>query len=659
MVFIKLTVHKKDINGVLDYLGKKEVIHFPESDDGIEPPEIINIKKTIDKLRSSAGYLGVTLHGEAVSEGHFPDENEKVLTDELIEKIESLKNIESKTWQEKQRVSETLNEINVFLNMNVPYADLTHLSFLTLRVGRLDPAKQPDLVKNMDERAVIIPLDLDGRILAASSKKGRFALDSELKKLSFEPIVIPEDHVGLPPEIQNSLKDKLTFLEAELEEIQNQKNKIIQNYSENLIKLESSWLVALMIEKIKIRYSATGTVYILSGWTPKDMIGKISSELLDLFEGRVAIHIYKPEQIPEIKNGSEKVPVAFKHGKFTDGFKGMVLSYGAPVYGSIDPVPMVAFFFIILFGIMFGDAGHGFVLLLAGILTGRYGIKKLSQFNKYSIPLISVGITSIIMGFLTGSVFTNEDLLITPTRAISAAITGNPVDRFLYILPISEKGGSVKKLFYFFGFTIGIGIIFNTTGLLINIINRCKMKKYEAAFFSKTGLAGMLFFWYAVFIAVRIIFGGSPELYDIICLLVFAFCIFFGNAIFRFFSSLRPVFENGLMIFFIEGFVEILETISTYVSNTVSFLRVGAFALSHTVLSYIVFRFSEELALSGPAGTITAVFIMITGNVIIIVLEGLIVAIQAVRLQYYEFFNKFFTETGIEYNPFRFRTNTT
>jgi len=103
--------------------------------------------------------------------------------------------------------------------------------------------------------------------------------------------------------------------------------------------------------------------------------------------------------------------------------------------------------------------------------------------------------------------------------------------------------------------------------------------------------------------------------------------------------------------------VEVLETVSSYISNTVSFLRVGAFALSHAVLSFIVFNFYERLASSGIAGSFSALLIMILGNVIIIVLEGMIVAIQVMRLQYYEFFNKFFIETGVEFAPFRFKKN--
>ncbi|MDR2922194.1 MAG: V-type ATP synthase subunit I, partial [Treponema sp.] len=394
---------------------------------------------------------------------------------------------------------------------------------------------------------------------------------------------------------------------------------------------------------------------------PQDMEEEIVRDLIQLTGGRVAIRAYCPEEVPAVRDGSEKVPVSLKHGAFVKGFEGVVFSYGAPLYGTIDPTPLVAVFFTILFGIMFGDAGQGFVLLLAGLLTGRRGPRQLSKFQKFSSPLIAVGIASMFMGLLNGAVFTNERLLTAPTRAITAFITGTPVDRILTIMPLAERGGSVKKLFYFFGFTIGIGVILNSVGLLINIINRVIMKKYEEAFFSKTGLAGLLLFWYTLFIAVRCILGGRFEWIDALCLSIPAFCIFFGPVIWRCIAREKPVLEHGLMAFIMEGFVEILETTSTFVSNTVSFLRVGAFALSHAVLSYIVFRFSETLANSGggPAFSLSALFIMIFGNAVIIVLEGMIVAIQVVRLQYYEFFSKFFTETGPEFTPFRFRNGGT
>jgi V/A-type H+-transporting ATPase subunit I len=190
---------------------------------------------------------------------------------------------------------------------------------------------------------------------------------------------------------------------------------------------------------------------------------------------------------------------------------------------------------------------------------------------------------------------------------------------------------------------------------MVNIVNLWIMKKYEKALFSKTGLSGLLLFWYALSIPVRILLGGRFEWFDLAGLILPACLIFFGPGIFRLVTGERPVLEQGLMVFVMEGFVEVLETASTFISNTVSFLRVGAFALSHAVLSYIVFRFSEEIARAGPAGGAAAFLIMVFGNAVIIVLEGMIVAIQVVRLQYYEFFSKFFVETGVKFSPFRFR----
>jgi V/A-type H+-transporting ATPase subunit I len=306
---------------------------------------------------------------------------------------------------------------------------------------------------------------------------------------------------------------------------------------------------------------------------------------------------------------------------------------------------------------MFGDVGQGLVLLLAGLLTGRRGLKALKGLKGYSTPLIAVGIASMVMGILNGEFFTDEEILTGPTRAITGFLTGHPVDRILTLMPLTEKGGSVTKLFYFFGFTIAVGIIFNSIGLLVNIINQWGLRNYEKALFSKTGIAGTVLFWYAISIAIRCLLGGSFQWFDFIGLTLPAFCIFFGPLIWRIIEGERPVLEHGFLVFFMEGFVEILETVSTYVSNTVSFLRVGAFALSHAVLSFIIFKLSEMVMESagGIGGSAVFLLIMIFGNVVIILLEGMIVAIQVVRLQYYEFFSKFFTETGVEFSPFRFR----
>ncbi|MDR1869978.1 MAG: V-type ATP synthase subunit I [Treponema sp.] len=658
MKFIELTVLKNDVDAVLEFLGKHGALHFPESEKKSDNPEVARVRQNIDKLCSAAEFLHIELPVELDENISIPSEEDEALLEKLCSSIEIIKDRQITLSNERQNIRQTMGEAAAFSKMNAPFSELEQLSFLTLRIGRLDQKGQAELREDLGDRAVIIPLDSGNRVIAASSKKGRFALDSGLKKVPFEPIVIPEDYKGIPSEMTKSLEERLTQVELELEKINAEKEQLYKDCAKKFKQLALSFNMALTIEEIKSRFTTTESVYHFSGWMPADMSDNIVKGLMDITGGRVAIRSYSPEEIPSIRDGSEKVPVSMKHGAFVKGFESVVFSYGAPLYGTIDPTPLVAFFFTILFGIMFGDVGQGFVLLLAGLLISK-GPKQLRKFYKFSTPLIAISISSMIMGFLSGSVFTNEALLIAPSRAITAAITGNPTDRILHILPMAEEGGSITKLMYFFGFTIAIGVILNSAGLFINITNRFILKKYEAAFFSKTGLAGLLMFWYALFIALRIILGGSFVLLDFAGLLIPVMCIFFGHAIWRMISGKKPVLEDGLMVFIMEGFVEILETVSNYFSNTVSFLRVGAFALSHAVLSFIVFRFYEDLAGTSISGSFSALLIMIIGNVIIIVLEGMIVAIQVVRLQYYEFFNKFFIETGVEFAPFRFKTKRT
>jgi V/A-type H+-transporting ATPase subunit I len=674
MKHVALSVLSRDVDAVIEYLGRWGIMHFskeeedaaPEKGPAQKPGEAKfgddgenrnRIQKNLEKLRTHAAWLGIELPGEPEESTKLPGKAEEALTKKIGAAVASLITREQDLNREKSKIEEALNEARSFSGLNAPFSDLDKLSYLTLRVGRLDAKGQAGVREALAGRAVVIPMG-DGqgdRVLAAASRKGRFALDSELKKFSFVPITIPEGFQGVPKEVLSGLETRLEHIGGEFEKAEQEKEELRKDLGPTIRELAAAWLMASLVEELKGQLVTTKTAYLLSGWVPQDRVMKLAKELSDLTGGRIAIRTFNPEEVSRVQEGREKVPVSLKHGSFVRGFEGVVFSYGAPLYGTIDPSPLVAFFFTLLFGIMFGDLGQGFVLLLAGILTGKRGLRALGSMRKYSSPLISVGISSMAMGLLTGSVFTNEELLVGPTRALTGFL-GRPVDRILTLMPLAEHGGSVMKLFYFFGFTVAIGVILISVGMILNIINHWLRQKYEGAFFSRTGLAGLLFFWYALFIALRCILGGRFMWFDFLGLFLPILGIFFGPVIWRLISGERPVLEHGLMTFIMEGFVGILETVSTYISNTVSFLRVGAFALSHAVLSYIVFRFSEEVSSLGfPLGSGASLLILLFGNTVIILLEGMIVAIQVVRLQYYEFFSKFFIETGVEFSPFRFR----
>jgi len=678
MKSVSLTVLSRDVDRVLEFLGKEglfqpslpgeEASEASETADLAAPQPsgpatdrataesgrdlMVRATSSLARVRELASYLSIALPPEPGSAARLPTGDDDALLDAIGARVEALRLKELGLQEDRRKTEDALTEAQAFAHLDAPFAELEKLSYLTLRLGRVEARRREELSESLGERAVLVPLGDGDRILAASSRKGRFALDSELKKTGFEPIEVPEGFTGVPAVMLEGLKARIAETDAALSDLSRAKEAAAAEFKPPLERLSESYAMAVAVETLKGRLESTASAFALQGWVIAERVPSLVEELERLTDGRVAVTSFDPDEVPEVQRGEEKVPVSLEHGRFVGGFERVVFSYGAPLYGTIDPTPFVAVSFTVLFGLMFGDLGQGFVLFLLGLLAAQKRIPFFPRFSRFSPALTAVGVSSMIVGLLDGEVFSNESLLIRPTRAITGFLTGIPVDRVLHLMP--EKG-SLEKLFAFFGFTIGVGVVLNTVGLVINIANLCSLKRWEKAFFSKTGLSGALLFWYAIFLAVRLILGGSFSWFDWAGLGLPAAALFFGPALWRFFGGHRPVLEHGTMAYVMEGLVEILESTSYYLSNTVSFLRVGAFALSHAVLSFIVFTLGELVAERAPAGPLFAFFVLVFGNAVIILLEGLIVAIQTIRLQYYEFFSKFFTETGVEFAPFRFR----
>jgi V/A-type H+-transporting ATPase subunit I len=636
-------------------LGTQGVLHLSSPEAGAVPEPEADVaaasRTVLDGVCAAAASLDVQLTEEPGAGSRLPVEEDWNAARLLMANVEALRGREAAAAAERKKIEDALVEARAFSNLNAPYADLERLSYLTLRVGRIDPSRVDAVRESLGDRAALIPLGTDGRVVAAASRKGRFALDTELGKAAFVPIAIPEDFTGVPAEVLAGLERRLQEADREIARIAEEKGQFALRTAPQIRRLADSFRMAAAVDRLKAGLESTRSAYRLKGWIAAEKVADTVSDLERIADGRVAVRSYDPEEVSSVQEGSEKVPVSLDHGRFVGGFQRVVFSYGAPLYGTIDPTPFVAVSFTVLFGLMFGDVGQGLVLLLLGILTGRMKSGFLARFSRFSAALMAVGVSSMVVGFLDGEVFSNEAILVRPTRAVTGFLTGVPVDRVLHLMP--EKG-HLDKLFMFFGFTVAVGVVINSVGLAINIVNQVSMRRWEKALFAKTGAAGALLFWYALFLAVRVIMGGSPAWFDAFGLGLPAAALFFGPALWRLATGERPVLEHGLTAFAMEGFVELLESASYYVSNTVSFLRVGAFALSHAVLSFIVFTLGEMVR-GAPGGGVFALLVVVAGNAVIILLEGLIVTIQVVRLQYYEFFSKFFTETGVEFSPFRFR----
>ncbi len=649
MRLMELMVLKQDISKVLSYLGRKACFQFQTAfDDTQANAETVNkeleMYRQLDQVRV---FLSLPEFSDNIAKYDLLESADYDEVQKILDEIKDFQVQDAAEHDVNKRVKEAYDEAKAFSNLKASYSDLEHLSFLTLRIGKIDPAEFEELKFDVGNRAIIVQLGEDkSRILAASSKKGRFALDTELKKHNFVNLEIPHDFKGIPDDVLNSLKKQKEESDKAIENFTVQKRNFAQTHKDIINNLLGKLSLASQVRATENKLESTKLVYRITGWVPLVDADDVIKELDSITEKRIAVRKYEPEEVPSVINGKEKVPVELKHGTFISSFKRMIFSYGSPVYGTIDPTPFVALFFTLLFGIMFGDAGQGLVFLLLGILMACK-IVKVGNWNKFAPIFIAIGCTSTVMGVLTGEFFANETVLVPVARFLTG-LFGEPRDHILHMMP-SSNPESIMNMFKFFGFSVAVGFIINSTGLVLNIMNNLSRKKYGKAFFGKLGLCGAVFFWYIIILVVRIfLFKYSAHIYDWIVVGVALIGAAFGEPFERLIDGKRPVLENGFGAMLIGGVVELIEVVSGYMSNTVSFLRVGAFALAHAVLGYII---STMSALAPPAG---AAAISIIGNAIVIVLEGMIVAIQVIRLQYYEFFSKFFNETGREFKPYQF-----
>jgi V/A-type H+-transporting ATPase subunit I len=315
----------------------------------------------------------------------------------------------------------------------------------------------------------------------------------------------------------------------------------------------------------------------------------------------------------------EDVPVQFKHSPILKPFEMLIDAYGLPRYGSIDPTLFVAISFLIMFGAMFGDIGHGLVLALVSLYLWK---SRKENLKKAAALILYCGISSSVFGVLYGSFFGFE----------FESVWIKPMENILEVFKAS----------------IMLGIVLISIGILLNIINALRDKDYGKAIFDKAGLIGGVIYWAAIGLVSRVFFYKThvPKLYS--------FLIFGGLLVLFLYPLFEAIFikrHASIIESFMESIVNLLELFMGYLANTVSFIRVAAFALAHAGLFLAIFSLSEMTKTNGGLGNIAAWVIIILGNILVICLEGLVVSIQSVRLNYYEFFSKFFVSGKQAYKP--------
>ncbi len=562
------------------------------------------------------------------------DENlaSKALTQEEIEKASKLREFSSDYSQQynmlveqKKKCEEGLTKFSHFTGLSVDLDKILELEFVDARFGHL-PKESLDKLDAISKECpyfYFVPCSTDktdcwGAYFAPINRIDE--VDRIFAMLLFQTFEVP----SAAGSIENIIKELETSLEIISQQLKTLDDTNQHDIEETKAFCDSIYSKLVSLDEAQQLKSFTvhnGHYFMLAGWVPKSE----EKAFLKCVEETDTVEAESEE--PDLHNDTPPTKIKKLKGPLKyliDPYKFYIDMYGAPSYSDVDVTSFVAITYTILFGIMFGDMGQGFVLAIVGFLMYKFKNMGLGKI------LIPCGISSMVFGFIFGSVFGFEELLDPVYHALGW--NGKP-------LHVMDSVNTVLLM------AIAIGIALTSLSILINIYACIRRKHFGEAIFSQNGLVGLLTYLAGCNLASGFMNGPAPVSNSTcgIIIAVGAVLLLIKEIPIGIIDKHPNWKPDSLMDFVLQNIFELLEYVLSYLSNTVSFLRVGAFVLVHSGMMMVVFSL---------AGENHNLFVIILGNILVIALEGLLTGIQALRLEYYEMFSRFYEGDGKPFTPF-------
>ncbi|MBE6022906.1 MAG: hypothetical protein E7231_06700 [Cellulosilyticum sp.] len=545
----------------------------------------------------------------------------KLLQERMTPSIESIK--EKKI---QLRNTREIGELLGYIRKRINFTQLKELKYIQYEVGIMSKENSLHIKKNYENMSALIfqigEIEDSKEDIYMLFYLGELEEETHrlLKSLNWHKIELGRDLEGDIANCKISNEKKVEILKKQISILE----KDLFESKADLLALFNKIYTRLQLElKILELRSQTVTghsVFILNAWIRARDYAKLEERIAKVTDKYVMM-ARKPSDM-----GQEVIPpTVLRNNWFSRPFEMIVKLYGLPSYHEIDPTPFLSITFCLMFGIMFGDIGQGFVYFLAGRLIAK-------KMPEASGILTRLGGTSMIFGVIYGSIFGLEDIEWLKNIAL---VHGGPLNTN-NIMPILVAG-------------VAFGVVVLTISFALGILNALRRHDIEGAFFGKNGIAGYIFFMgliCSVLAIMKIIPVGIGFTASIMILMLVI--MVFKEPLTHLIEGTRPLITGDKGSYYIESGFEGVETILSTLSNSISFIRVGAFALNHAGL-FMAFKVMAEMVPSG----IPEFVILVLGNILILVLEGLVVFIQGLRLQYYEMFSKYFGGDGIAYEPLK------
>lgn len=635
MKFLSITGPKADIDRVVDqYLSRYE-IHLENALSELKTVTTLRPYLEINPYKAEL-QLSAELLADCEQEPTRSDSDQDISVEQAVTVVREVNGKLSGLRAEKEELEKQADVIRTSMNNLIPFTDLNykvsdilHFQYVKFRFGRMTHEyyqKFMDYVYDTID-TVVHKCQEDAEYVwlvyfAPDSLSDK--IDAIFASLHFERFFLPDEYEGTPVEATHTLETKLSALYDKIRDLDNRIADIRNRYSRQLAAANKKLTTFSTNFDVRKLAACTkqddNTFYILCGWMTESNATAFRKELEHDTNTFCLVE-------DDHNNIVSKPPTKLKNPKLFRPFEMFIRMYGLPSYDELDPTIILGLTYSFLFGFMFGDAGQGLCLMIGGYLL--YRAKKMNL----AAIISCCGFFSTIFGFLFGSVFGFENILeplwLHPKTAMMK-------------LPFI---GNLNTVFVV-AIALGMGIVLMT--MILNVINSIRNHDPEKAWFDTNGVAGMVFYG-ALAVTIVLFMTGSPLPAAAVLVVMFLLpliVIFCKEPLTALVEKKAKIMPEEKGMFFVQGFFELFEVLLSYFSNTLSFVRVGAFAVSHAAMMEVV------LMLSGAEAGSPNWLVVVLGNLFVCGMEGLIVGIQVLRLEYYELFSRFYKGTGRPFKPY-------
>jgi len=644
---VDLIIMNKHIDDVTRTLGLLGVMHLVNTVGERHTPGIAadNLSGDLQKYETLGKRVSALLHKTDVPGNRITSMDEKrdfAVYNSALELMERyLAEMEDKISDLNHRMTKIEADLHEFKRISFINIDLErflHLEYAQVYVGTC-PVDQIEVLKQKLEGKAIVSEYINAlgqqKIIVFFSRKNKWTVSDELNRCAFRKEEITDEYSGIPSVNLLTGKEEYDRLQEELLKREKERKTYLEQHKDALLEISDYAGYCLNLLRARGHFAKTQSLYFISGWVPEKNVAKMEKAIRETTGDALIMSVRSPSDLPGYSEGTLEVPVLLGNRKIFKPFERIITTFGSPSYQEIEPTVFVAITFILMFGIMFGDVGQGLILFLAGLYLYKTRHPKLANSSSIGFIIMSVSVSSMIFGFLYGSVFANDRII--------RGLWGTPL----------------KNITMIFKLAIFLGILLNSFGIILNMINQIRRRNYYAGILDRFGLVGIIFYWGAIGIGIKHLVFNYREVnaWEIILLIVIPMLIlFFREPLFNLYKRRPRLIREDIFSYGVESLVGLLEMVLMLAANTISFIRVGAFALSHAAICMVIMSIAEMLRRMHGGSLLSFVFIVF-GNLFVIALEGMVVFIQTLRLEYYEFFGKFFKGEGVEYKPFNLALN--